>query len=92
MIDADLFKNHMDALNNTISNRVKLIKAQKYYYETEESNMLSIFQPFRSRLAFAARKLKILPSFMSRNWKLALYNYIICESHRDKMEFFLKKF
>lgn len=90
--NSNLFKKYIVELNNIISNREKLKEAQKNYYKAEETNILSLFQPFRSRLAFAARRLKIIPSFMSKKWKLTLCNYIMCEAHRDKVEYFLKNY
>lgn len=90
MIANNPFAGHIDELNSIISNRKILRQAQVEYYESEGPQALSVFQPFRSRLAFAARRFKLMPSLMSNKWRLALYNYIVCEAHFDKVKFFLQ--
>ena len=84
------FAGHIDELNAIISNKEKLRQAQEKYYESEGKQILSVFQPFRSRFAFAARRFKLMPSLMSNKWRLALYNYIVCEAHLDKVKHFLQ--
>lgn len=74
MIANNPFAGHIDELNSIISNRKILRQAQVEYYESEGPQALSVLQPFRSRLAFAARRFKLMPSLMSNKWKLALYN------------------
>jgi len=84
------FAGHIDELNAVISNKEELRRAQEKYYESEGKQILSVFQPFRSRFAFAARRFKLMPSLMSNKWRLALYNYIVCEAHHDKVKHFLQ--
>ena len=92
MLADNPFAGHIDELNAIISSREELRQAQEKYYESEGEQILSVFQPFRSRLAYAARRFKLMPSLMSNKWRLALYNYIVCEAHRDKTEYFLENF
>ena len=91
LLDNHIFDEKIYELNSIISNRELLLKAYVEYCMREKNDIMSVFQPFRSRWAFAARRLKLLPSFMSKRWRIDLYNYILCESHRDKVAFFLKQ-
>ena len=88
----DAFNSKLDELNRIICNRTRLEEEQIIYYKSQFSSCLSVFQPFRSRIAFAARKFKILPSVMSKKWQNALFNMVSCESHKDKILFFLNKY
>ena len=92
LLDLDVFDSKLNYLNKIISDREELFLHQNKYYSSEIASILSIFQPFRSRFAFAARKFGILKSIMPKKWQIALWNYIMCESHRDKVEFFLKNY
>lgn len=92
ILPEDSFNTELTELNKTIANIELLRVAQDNYYNKSMAGILTIFQPFRSRLAFGLRKFKIMPSLMSRRWQLALYNYILCEAHRDKVEYFLEQY
>ena len=89
LLDGDVFNEVINEMNEIISDKKQLEKEQEEYYESEKKGILSIFQPFRSRVAFGLRRFGLMPSIMSERWRLALYNYIECESHLDKVKFFL---
>ena len=89
LLDGYAFEEEIKKMNAIISNKNRLKKVQEEYYASETNVILSVFQPFRSRAAFGLRRFGLMPSFMSERWKLALYNYIVCEAHLDKVKFFL---
>jgi len=92
LLEENAFADNVKKLNNIIGNRKQLLNAQEKYYASEIKEVLSCFQPFRSRLAFGLRRFGLMPSLMSKSWQYALYNYILCESHRDKVEYFLENY
>lgn len=91
LLPQNAFDEKIEELNSIVNNDKKLRKYQEEYYISEENKMKSVFQPFRSRWLFAARHLHLFPSFMSKKWRVVLFNYIFCESHREKVLFFLKE-
>lgn len=92
LLHENAFNDKIYTFNSIISNPENLLEAQNDYYKKQEYSILSAFQPFRSRFSFAARRFKLIPTIMSKRWKTALYNIILCESHRDKVEFFLENY
>ena len=82
-----LFEEKLNELNRIIADGEKLSKKQKDYYESFEIPCKLIIEPFNIRLVKALQRRKIIPFFFSKRFKLKLYNYIVCESHREKMIF-----
>lgn len=92
LLEQTALDEELQRLNKIINDCDELRHYQDIYYNEQMKYVLSGFQPFRHRWAFAARRFKLLPSFMSRRWQTALYNMLLCESHRDKVEFFLENY
>lgn len=90
LLEKKCFDANINQLNSIIADKNKLMKAQDEYYANEKKAVLTVFQPFRSRFSFAARRFKLMPYFMSKKWHTALYNMLLCEAHRDKVEYFLE--
>lgn len=89
MLPLNAFDKDLVRLNSIITNHKKLAEKQMEYYKSEEGKILSVFQPFRSKWLFAARRLRLFPTFMSGKWRVVLFNYISCESHREKVLYYL---
>lgn len=62
-----------DLLNNEF---IKLVDIQRNHYYT-------YFEPIRNRYFLALQRRKIIPSLLSKKYKLLLNNVLRCESHRD---------
>ena len=80
----------LENLNTIITDNKALKKAAEDYYEQTCVAMgQSLFEPIQNRFFNAARKRKLIPSFFSKKNKLRAENFICCESHRDKLIYFL---
>ncbi len=80
----------LEELNTIIADEKALRKAMEDYYEQTSVAMgHSLLEPIQNRFFNAARKRNLLPSFISMKAKLRAENFICCESHRDKLIYFL---
>lgn len=90
LLESDAFKETLDRLNRIINNRQQLeYETQKYYAESKKT-INYLLEPIQNRYIAALQHRHLLPSLVSRKWLLKLQNFIFCESHRDKMEYFFK--
>lgn len=89
LLDPSAFDESLDNLNKTICDNEKLQAATDEYYRCEMSNVESFINPYQNRLVRGMVKYGILPSLFQKKWLLKMQNYIMCESHRDKLLFYL---
>lgn len=86
-------KNSFDAqikeLNDTISDAQKLMSITNNYYSSCAKQYSNIFEPIRNRYYLAMKQRGWLSSLISKKRKLQAENYICCESHRDKLLWYL---
>ena len=83
------FENKITELNGYISDDIKLRNAVIEYYKKCQNQYSNIFEPIRNRIYYALKSRGWLPSFISKKRKIVAANFIGCESHRDKVLFFL---
>ena len=91
LIDPSSVYQKIEEINDTISNPEKLCRETNSYYEQSIGELHSIFEPIQNRFISALQRKKYLPSLVSCKWLLKIENYIMCESHRDKVEYWLEK-
>lgn len=91
LIDSSAIYQKIEEINETISNPEKLRRETNSYYEHSIGELHSIFEPIQNRVISALQRRKYLPSLVSGNWLLKIENFIFCESHRDKVEYWLEK-
>ena len=89
--DRKEFDVQIGKLNEIISNPRKLRKRMDEYYSSTSENMLNVFQPYGNRVLNKLFRMHLLPTLVPIKKMTMLYNYINCESHRDKQLFALKK-
>lgn len=90
MLPKTAFNSRFTELNSQICNPSKLREAlNKYYLETARGYS-NIFEPINNRFYLGAKRRGWLPSFISKDRKLKAYNFILCESHRDKLQFWFE--
>lgn len=83
------FDETLSSLNRTISDQKKLQEATNKYYHAEMIGVESFLNPYQKRVIRAMVKIGVLPSLFKKKWLLKMQNYIECESHRDKVEYYL---
>lgn len=90
LLSQNAFDNRLNQLNRIIADRKTLELETEKYYSDWMPIVERVIEPVPNKyIAFLQRK-HILPSFIFKRWLLKLEDYILCESHRDKMEHYLK--
>ena len=92
MLPKDAFDMKLQELNQIIMSPHKLLElTEKYYSESTGTLGLSI-EPSKYRLFSFLKKHSLWPSSWTKKSILKLRNYMLCESHRDKMEYYLNHY
>lgn len=78
-------------LNRVLRDEKRLAEETEKYYASAEDKMSEVFEPCNGRYYLAGRRRGWLPSLISKKRKLLAENFICCESHRDKMIYYLEK-
>ena len=89
LLRSEVFNNSLDELNATIVDPSKLqIKTEQY--RTDHSRLIgNIFEPFYNKLFLYFRYRGWIPSFVGKKRKIAAIDFIECESHRERLLFWL---
>lgn len=91
LLPSDAFNEKLKELNDIISNPEELNQVIGAYYDSCMESYGNIFEPFYNRIYIGAKHRGWLPSFISKKRKLMASNFINCESHRDKLLWWLNK-
>lgn len=84
--DSD-FHTRINKLNEIISSVEYLQKEEVNYYSKSAKQILGLYQPYQNRLFKKLYNMGLLPSAVSKKRLLSIWNFIECESHRDKQLF-----
>ncbi len=91
MLERNAFDAKLSELNDIIIDDEKLLKATEDFYSKTCQAWGKIIEPVSNRYYLAAVKRGLAPSFVSKKRKLCAENFICCESHRDKLIYYLNK-
>ena len=91
LLPGDAFDEKMLEFNAIISDKMRLCSVVDKYYASCASYTSNIFEPIRNRFYLGAKFRGWLPSLIKNERKLAAANQILCEAHRDKLIYWLKK-
>ena len=84
-------KDTINSLNQILNNNKLLKQKENDYYSHSCLEMNLVLEPITNRIIQALQIRKLLPKYyFSRKYLLRLYNFVMCESHRDKLSFFLE--
>ena len=89
LLSQDSFNDAIRNINKIISDSNQLEDYMSSYYQQSQKTVSSFIEPFQNRWVKAAQRRKLMPSFIFKSWIPFLYNVIFCESHRDKLEYYL---
>ena len=89
ILDDKAYDKSLEVLNTIINNPVSLNNAITAYYSENEFAISNVFEPLNNRFFIAAKRRGWLPSLISIKRKIAYSNFILCESHRDKLSYWL---
>ena len=86
------FNTEIDKLNKIICDDKKLAAEVSRYYCDSMNMVKETLEPVQNKYLAALIHRGWWPSSWSKKWMIRLQNYILCEAHRDKVEYFLKNF
>lgn len=89
-LERDAFAEKLVELNATIQDDKRLAEETERYYATVQGKIEEVFEPINGRYYLAGKRRGWLPSLISKKRKLLAENLICCESHRDKMIYYLE--
>lgn len=89
--DKTAFESRIKALNDIISDRKQLEKANKDYYLAQSKEFLSIFLPLSNRYIRYAYRKGLIPGIFNKKLLRYILNLVDCEAHRDKLIAILKE-
>lgn len=87
-LSKDAFNENIHQLNSIIDSHERLQQEISKYYKESMRGINHILNPTRNRYLAALQNRGYIPSPVQKPWLLKMQNYILCESHRDKMEYF----
>lgn len=91
VLNKDAYKQRFDFINDIISDSDKLDKEINEYYKGSSLIYQDSLEPIQNRFYLAAKSRKLLPSFLSKKKILKLKNFIFCESHQDKLKWWINE-
>ena len=89
LLENNAFDEKLQKLNEIISKQEKLAQATHKYYNESMNGVEFFLCPYQHRIVRGLIKYGLFPSPYKKKWLLKLQNYICCESHKDKVEYFL---
>ena len=79
------FKEKINSLNNIINNDSLLKNSHIKYMNSTSKQYLYPLQPFYNRIAAGLYRRGLLPSTIVKKRKYLLLNYLLCESHAERL-------
>lgn len=86
---SDYYNKDLDMLNKIIADPIALKHEVEQYYKNNTEGITNVFEPVQNKLYLYAKYKGWLPSFISRDRKLRTKNVVYCESHLDKLKWWL---
>lgn len=90
LLDKTYFDEKLKELNAIIADEKQLQIYTDEYFKSSMNGVAAVLNPTKNKYIAAAQNRGFLPSPLDDKWLLKLQDYVLCESHRDKVDFFLK--
>lgn len=91
IINEKVIHHDLEQLNSIINNSILLNKEINNYYNISLKDSNLVLEPISNRYIRALQHRGILPKWkFGRKVVLRLYNFLLCEAHKDKICFFLE--
>lgn len=87
----DQFDTEIHRINELIAKPKELREAVEQYYENQEGVIANLLEPLRNKYYLFAKKKGWFPSLISKEKLLLTKNIVSCESHCDKLLWWLTK-
>ncbi len=89
LLEPSTFDEEIAALNLIITNEHLLNDKVSAYYESRKNWYSRIFEPFNNKIYLSLVRRGWLPTSLTERKKAGIINYVVCESHRDILTYFL---
>jgi poly-gamma-glutamate synthesis protein (capsule biosynthesis protein) len=84
------FKSKMAEINEIIQNPKNLQTRYKAYCEHRMKSLSTLFEPYENRYLKGLNARRIIPTLISKEKYIRLYNYLLCQAHRDLVDYKLE--
>lgn len=84
-------ENKINELNGIINDDEALCNKLHCYYDSAFMECADVANPINNRFLLALQSRGLFPSVITKKWKVKLYDYVQCESLREKFVHFLNK-
>lgn len=91
MNDKDDFVKTIENLNEVIKDDEKLLNEYDKMLSSAKPLWVSLLNPYQGKLLNRLAKWGLIPSFINDQRRNRLYNLVLCESHRGRLLYQLKK-
>lgn len=91
LLEQNAFDNELSRLNHIILTREELEKQTELYYESSKTTIKNVLEPIQNRIIASLQRRHILPTLITKKWLIKMQDFILCESHRDKVVYYLKQ-
>lgn len=81
----------INRLNIIIADKLRLRAEYEEWTKRSRKRLLTIFEPYSSRITLGLYMRHLLPSFLCKKKKLEIRNYLFCESHVDALKILLSR-
>ena len=89
LLEEDIFNEAINKLNKIISNPESLKNSSLDYYNRSKDEIASFLEPIRNRYIRGLQNRGLLPKLMNNKWLPVLSNAVMCEAHKDKLNYYL---
>ena len=89
LLEQNSFDETINKLNEIISNPESLKKSSLDYYDNSKDEIATFLEPIRNRYIRGLQNRGLFPKFMNNKWLPELSNVVMCEAHKDKLEYYL---
>lgn len=90
LLPTNAFNKKLEQLNSILLDDRLLSNELEKYYSISSNYIETRLQPYSNRWLLALRDKKIIPSILGGNTLTRLYNMTMCESHRAKLEYYMR--
>lgn len=89
LLEENAFNDTINNLNEIIGNSELLKKSSFDYYNRSKGEIATFLEPIRNRYIRGLQNRGLLPKLMNSEWLPILSNAVMCEAHKDKLEYYL---
>lgn len=90
LLEEDSFNEPINNLNEIISNPDLLKKKSLDYYHRSKDTIATFLEPIRNRYIRGLQNRGLFPKLMNKEWLPVLSNVVMCEAHKDKLNYYLQ--